>query len=255
MLRESLTSAGVGAGLMYFLDPHSGHRRRAQVRDRATRARRRLLRAVGRTGRDLWHRGRGLAARARATMTPESPSDQVVLGRVRARLGRYVAHARSIHVEVRQGAVQLTGPILAREADALVASIGKIGGVRTVVDRLERHESGLPRSLADDSPAWRPPTRLVAELGGGLVGLYAARRGRWSLALAGGGAVLLARVRRTGPAHVRPLRAPARRAFEPSKTITVQAPLHEVFLRLKAIFDQGKPRRYDRTTAKLGDLN
>ena len=55
-----ISGAGMGALLMYFLDPDRGRRRRAMVQDQATKARRKLSDAADATARDVRHRGSGL---------------------------------------------------------------------------------------------------------------------------------------------------------------------------------------------------
>ncbi|HKD35183.1 MAG TPA: hypothetical protein VKB78_00240, partial [Pirellulales bacterium] len=57
-----LKGAGVGAGLMYLLDPDLGHRRQAKLRDRLTGAVSRVGDSLDVAWRDLWHRADGMAA-------------------------------------------------------------------------------------------------------------------------------------------------------------------------------------------------
>ncbi|MEW5918940.1 MAG: hypothetical protein AB1762_21230, partial [Gemmatimonadota bacterium] len=59
-----LGSVGVGAALMYFLDPVRGARRRSLVRDKLTHALRVAGEAAGTTSRDMQNRLRGAAAEA-----------------------------------------------------------------------------------------------------------------------------------------------------------------------------------------------
>src|ERR687897_687835 len=60
-----LTGLGIGGGLMYFLDPERGRRRRALVRDQIAHSANKGADAIGATGRDLAHRATGAAARVR----------------------------------------------------------------------------------------------------------------------------------------------------------------------------------------------
>ncbi len=60
-----LGGAVLGAASMYFLDPDRGKRRRHQTVDRARGALSDVEELAGKAERDLEHRGRGLAARAR----------------------------------------------------------------------------------------------------------------------------------------------------------------------------------------------
>ena len=62
---------GIGAGLMYLLDPDHGRRRRALLRDKTVSTAHKIDDSFGRTLRDLDHRARGLAAEARAAILEE----------------------------------------------------------------------------------------------------------------------------------------------------------------------------------------
>lgn len=57
-----LTGAGLGAGLMYFLDPKRGRQRRVRIRDKMIRATHQMQDARDRVARDVRNRLRGLAA-------------------------------------------------------------------------------------------------------------------------------------------------------------------------------------------------
>ena len=94
-----------GAGLMYLLDPGSGKRRRARLRDKAVHAGGAAGEAIGTTSRDLRNRAAGVAAQARALVRGEEVPDRVLEERVRSRLGRAVSHPGSIEVTARRGAV------------------------------------------------------------------------------------------------------------------------------------------------------
>src|SRR5262245_34995338 len=77
---------GLGAGLMYLLDPDGGRRRRTVLRDRYVRGRNVLADTGGRTLRDLNERTRGLYAEARNRLADAAVADETVIERVRARL-------------------------------------------------------------------------------------------------------------------------------------------------------------------------
>src|SRR5437763_15093221 len=57
-----LAGAGLGAGLMYILDPDLGRRRRALVRDKAVRLANKAQDAACVVSRDMQNRARGLAS-------------------------------------------------------------------------------------------------------------------------------------------------------------------------------------------------
>jgi uncharacterized membrane protein len=244
MLQERgalLTGLGVGVGLMYFLDAKRGGRRRALVRDQVTHSLNAGADATAATGRDLAHRAAGAAARVRGTLRRGPVDDVVLVERVRAQLGRWVSHPHAIDVDVASGAVTLRGPILKAEVKRLLKSIERVRGVREVVNALEEHkEAGnVPALQGGSTPApqadilqreWAPTTRLlVCSTGAALAGLGASRRGASGALLASTGLGLIARaatnleVRRlTGiGAH--------RRAVDIQKTITIDAPVEDVF--------------------------
>jgi osmotically-inducible protein OsmY len=120
---------------MYFLDPESGRRRRALVRDKMIDA-----------GRDLQNKTRGIAAELKSRFSEEAPSDRVLEERVRARIGQAGQHTGAIHVEAQNGIVALSGPILTAEVDMLLKSIRQVPGVREVDSQLEAYDSpdGVP---------------------------------------------------------------------------------------------------------------
>ena len=60
---------GLGASLMYLLDPERGGRRRALLRDKLVSAASQTPDCVGTTARDLGNRARGLVAEAGSLFT------------------------------------------------------------------------------------------------------------------------------------------------------------------------------------------
>jgi hypothetical protein len=70
----ALAAFGLGAAIMYILDPESGRRRRAIVRDRAVNTANDTAEAIGDAARDLRHRGRGTAAEVKGVLSPHQPT-------------------------------------------------------------------------------------------------------------------------------------------------------------------------------------
>ncbi len=72
--------------------------------------------------------------------------DRTLLERVRAELGRATRHVRALDVDVQDGAVKLSGPVLALEREAILAAAAGVRGVCEVLDALEVHETadGVP---------------------------------------------------------------------------------------------------------------
>jgi uncharacterized membrane protein len=242
--RTILAAASVGAALMYLLDPDRGNRRRALIRDRLVSTVRRAGDAAEVTARDVANRARGGLAELASWVASRPVDDHLVAERVRSRLGSLVSHPRSIDVAVRDGRVTLSGPVLADEVDQLLAGVGRVRGVRGIDDRLQVHREpgnvpGLqgparrPRGgkvLSFVPAVWSPAARIAAGLAGGGLALLGARVGGLAGAAVGlGGLTLLARaVTNLELARLTGIGA-GRRAVVVHKTVTVEAPVEEVF--------------------------
>jgi BON domain-containing protein len=109
VLLSCALAAGLGAALMYFLDPDLG------------RARRTALEQSG---------------RRRAPGGDEPVDDAVLVERVRMALGRTIANPNAIDVKAFEGRVVLKGPVTPEELAEIVACTGRVRGVREVDNRL-----------------------------------------------------------------------------------------------------------------------
>jgi uncharacterized membrane protein len=230
-----LLSAVTGALAMYFLDPQAGRRRRARTRDKMHHARRKLREAYHVTARDTAHRIWGLAAETQRVLRREPVSDEVLRGRVRATLGRYVSHPHAVHVAVSHGWVTLSGPILAHEVHPLLRAVKHVAGVRGIDNHLEPHDEpgnipslqggaarrGQRFELLQDN--WSPAARLVT----GLVGSGLILRGGILGSFAGG--ALLARALSNLDLATLVGLGDADDGIEVQKTINVNAPVEQVF--------------------------
>jgi osmotically-inducible protein OsmY len=170
-----------GVGLMYLLDPRGGPRRRSQIAQRAERVLHEVEGSIGAGARDLSHRARGLAHEAKVRVEGEEVSDDVLAERVRAKLGRLTAHPRAIEVAVRDGRVELSGPVFRAEHDQVVRGVRWVRGVRRVEDRLQPREGADVRALQGAGPltsarvaplsagAFGPGARLLAGAAGAVL--------------------------------------------------------------------------------------
>jgi len=133
----AVTLVGLGAGLMFFLDPKSGTRRRAEVRDRSMHGYRTSADYLKRTGTNVANHTRGLVAMAsRMTHTAEVPTDDVLLARVRSRIGHLVSDPRAIEVKTDHGLVSLAGKVGVRDAQKVIKTIASIPGVSALENHL-----------------------------------------------------------------------------------------------------------------------
>ncbi|MDQ5858859.1 MAG: BON domain-containing protein [Acidobacteriota bacterium] len=142
-----LGGLGLGAALMYVLDPERGKRRRALVRDKAVRVTKKTGDSFGARSRDWKNRAKGVAAEVKSLARREEVSDPVLEERVRAEIGRVVSTPGAIEVSATAGTVTLSGAVLASEVDDLVSAVRGVAGVEEVENRLEMH------AAADDVPA------------------------------------------------------------------------------------------------------
>lgn len=186
-----LGGIGLGAGLMYLMDPNSGKRRRTMIRDKAVHLLHESEDGIQLAVRDLNNRAHGVAARAKAAVTKDGAGDEVIVERVRARMGRYVSHPHAIEVKCEDGMVTLAGLVLASEVDGLLRAVLGVRGVKDVINWLEVHETpqnipslqgGKPRN--GEAPEfmqrrWSPAAKLIAGTVGGAamagLGIYARR--------------------------------------------------------------------------------
>jgi hypothetical protein len=149
MIPGLLLGIGIGAGLMFMLDPVKGRRRQALVRDKLIRVGHALgdLPVVaGNAGEQVWDRTRGIALETRARLEKESVPDEILTERVRAAIGRVASHPRALMVNANGGVVTLSGPILVDEVDQLLGTVEGVRGVVGVENRLEIRETpeGIP---------------------------------------------------------------------------------------------------------------
>jgi hypothetical protein len=199
---QVVRGAVLGAGLMYFFDPVRGARRRADLADRVSHVLRLERALLDRARRDAENRVRGLIDQIRAPVVPQV-SDDVLEPRVRSKLGHCVSHARAVLVDVVNGHVTLAGPILAHEADHLIAEVAAIRGVKEVLDALDRHRTpdGVPALQGEGKPVrrrrvhWSPITQLLAVAAGSALMTWGllVRRGTLGLVAALAGGALAAR--------------------------------------------------------------
>jgi len=236
-----LGGLGLGAGIMLLLDPDRGRRRRALLRDHLVRGTHKAGDAIGATSRDVQHRVQGLAAGVRHKVRAEDVPDDVLIERVRARLGRLVSHPRAIDVKAHGGNVVLTGPVLAHERNSLVSQVARVSGVRHVEDYLESHDQpgNIPalqggRAAGEQyvlwHRSWPPAIRVAAAAIGSALAVYGLSRRD---GFGAGTAILGAGVVVRGLTNLEIARltglGAGRRAVDVQKTIDIDAPLEQVF--------------------------
>jgi hypothetical protein len=201
-----LGSMGIGAGVMFLLDPDRGRRRRALVRDQAIAVNRRLRDTTAAALEDAGNRARGTVAEARRLWQTEPVADDVLVERVRARLGLVCERPGDVVVEAHDGRVTLRGAVTDDEYDRLLRRVRWTPGVKEIAHELtvraEEHprprRTALRRALPNGRMLGLGMGLAAAALGGGrhvsgsLIGATAlaqilqGRRRRGDVALRGG---------------------------------------------------------------------
>jgi hypothetical protein len=200
-----LAAGFAGVGLMYFLDPILGRRRRALFADKAGHYSRKMKHAMDLTARDFGHRVQGVVARGKRAFDNTEVPGEVLIERVRTELGRVISHPSAISVSVSGGEVFLFGPVLDDERKALLKRVRSILGVHKVHDRLqpqtesspEQAERGYGRPVRRAgfwASNWPPAKRAFAVAAGlSAVAVGTSRRSFPGALLACGGAGFLTR--------------------------------------------------------------
>ena len=234
---------GVGAGLMYLLDPTLGRRRRHVLRDKLVSSIHQLGDCCDATTRDFANRSKGVfhTVMSNFQSAGEAP-DHTIEDRVRSTLGRYVSHPRAVQVMADDGHITLCGQILQDELTPALKAIGKVKGVKSVEHRLEPRTSpaGVPSlqggaqrpGLSFDAAQenWSPTTRVMAGLAGTTLLSWAAACRSWPSLLGGAlGVGLLGRAVTNLPAGKMVGAAGGPRAIDVRKTISINAPVDLVY--------------------------
>ena len=234
---------GVGAIASYFLDQNQRRRRRAIVRDKGVHywlGTQGMLRTAV---RDVEHRVQGVVVGVPRAMESAEVSDDILVERVRSRLGRVCSHPHALGVLAHDGVVTLEGPILEDEVETLLGAVRQVKGCKDVVDALEprslqearnipglqggRHREPRPELFQDN---WAPATRLMAGVSGTSMLLAGLRRGGFLGSLMqGAGSMIAARAAANMPLTRVFGIAPTRRVIDVFKTINIQAPVDEIF--------------------------
>lgn len=148
-----LLGAGVGAGLMYLLDPRGGAYRRSIVRDRLYSFGKDTLDQANRRSRDLIQRARGQQYELRHR--GEHVDDDTLAERARAQLGHVVSHPGALEIEAVGGCVIVRGPVLHGERNKIEDRLHKTRGVKRS-DLTGVHEHASSENIAALQGGSRP---------------------------------------------------------------------------------------------------
>src|SRR5215211_3643087 len=136
-LKTLLTSIGLGAGLMYFLDPEHGTRRRAMVRDKANRFVNNIDESIDLALDDTRNRTRGVLSEMTARLSDQGAPDWILEERVRSNLGRLARHTGALDIRADGGRIYLSGLVLREDEEAIVKAALRTRGVHGVENQLQ----------------------------------------------------------------------------------------------------------------------
>lgn len=233
---KTMGAATVAGLLVYFLDPDTGRRRRALVKDRAVKLVKEADRAIGKASRDLSNRARGTVAEARSLLPLRVVSDEVLVEQVRARMGRVASFPHFVEVSSRDAVITLRGAVLESELEDLLSTISAIRHVSSVRNDLRAYKRpqdipGIQQAATRRKtavPGWTPAARLAMGVTGGALALFGGgRRGIGRIARLTGLGLLARALTNMNVSEL--LGISPGRGIHLQKTITIHAPVQKVF--------------------------
>lgn len=129
-------AGAAGAGLMYVFDPIKGRSRRAVLRDKAKHVIREAVKKAEGARNDAVNRVCGLMAETKARMCSAQPADDILVQRLRAKLGRIVTHPHEVSVAAEHGVVTLSGILPVSEIRRTLEASKCIRGVNKVINQM-----------------------------------------------------------------------------------------------------------------------
>jgi hypothetical protein len=131
-----LAGIGIGAAVMYLLDPDRGTRRRHVLADKARRGLRLTGRELHDAAENAKNHTRGKVIELTHRFEDEQVDDARLIERVRAELGHHVERARAIEVTAEDGRVTLTGALPFDQIERAERTVTSVRGVRAIDNRL-----------------------------------------------------------------------------------------------------------------------
>lgn len=146
--RSLLVGLGIGAGVMFLLDPRAGRYRRNRLRKKVTTPVRDFTHSIAGAAHDVSNRVRGIAVETAARLKTEEVADEVLEARVRSKLGHVIphSHVHDITIATTDGTVTLGGRLPSNEIVDVVTAIGRVRGVTEVVNTIAPTDAAAARA-------------------------------------------------------------------------------------------------------------
>jgi hypothetical protein len=148
------TGICIGAIGAYYLDSDAGRGRRIKAQAKLSKLTRGSLWTLSSASHDINHRLLGFWHKLNNQPDYGPVIDEVLVSRVRSRIGRVVSHPHSIKVSAHEGVIALSGPIVANEVLPLIICASRAHGVKKVENFLEVYKD------AGNIPALQGGSRL-----------------------------------------------------------------------------------------------
>lgn len=227
----------LGSAGMYFLDPARGKRRRAVFRGKALQALKEVRTGAETAAGDARNRMFGVIAETLSLAGHREVSDEILVARIRAKLGHLVRYPALIEVKAEGGVVTLRGDVLESDAEKLPLAVAAVPGVVEVQNNTQAWQN--PEQIPGFHPAlrgngvssrrrWTPAMRLLATgAGGASVILGARQKGFWGLTLSLLGTGLI--TRGIGNRGLKEITGLSDEGIAVQKSITIQAPVSDLY--------------------------
>src|SRR5262245_59275487 len=145
---------GLGAALMYLFDPDRGKRRRSLLKNKVESAGNKAIDSAEKMGRNLRNRAYGVVAETKSIFRQEDISDDVLIDRVRSRLGRMPVDISTFEVNAQDVVVMLRGNIFRDELPKVLRAVRFVRGVKDLDDQFTVQDR--PGGVADLQGEPRP---------------------------------------------------------------------------------------------------
>jgi hyperosmotically inducible periplasmic protein len=130
-----------GAFMMFFMDPQTGNRRRALLRDKAVKLKNKTSEYTEVIAERTGNKAKGTAAELSKRLQQDDYTDQNLVEQIRSELVHYVSHPDAVFISSDKGKVSLSGRILTAELPSLLERIRAMNGVHRVDNALVAYDN------------------------------------------------------------------------------------------------------------------
>src|SRR5215469_6019996 len=172
----SLLGAGTAGMGIYLFDRKDGRKRRARLMKETKKVVATTTHEAKKSLKDAQNHLVGGIACLSARLRTEEATDEVIVERVRSRMGRVVTHPHPIMVASDEGMVTLWGPVPRDEMLPLLYKVKATPGVKEIRNHLTAYDSKDPESEVATKMSgeikWSPFKRLLIGVAGASAAAY-----------------------------------------------------------------------------------